>query len=126
FLWWTGLPAALVFAWWRTRRQTRLRKPLLAGLVAGLLAWLALGGMLSLLQRAAPPLPDVAAATLDGAPVRLSDRASKPVVLNLWATWCPPCRREMPVFADAVERYPGVDIVLLNQGEDAATVRNFL
>src|SRR5690606_707425 len=66
FLWWTGLPAALVFAWWRTRRQTRLRKPLLAGLVAGLLAWLALGGMLSLLQRAAPPLPDVAAATLDG------------------------------------------------------------
>lgn len=126
FLWWTGLPAALVFAWWRTRRQTRLRKPLLAGLVAGLLAWLALGGMLSLLQRAAPPLPDVAAATLDGAPMRLSDRASKPVVLNLWATWCPPCRREMPVFADAVERYPGVDIVLLNQGEDAATVRNFL
>lgn len=126
FLWWIGLPAALAFTWWRTRRQTRLRRPVFAGLVAGLLAWFALTGTLSLLQRSAPPRPDIAAATLDGAPVRLAERSGKPVVLNLWATWCPPCRREMPVFADAAQRYPGLDIVLLNQGEDAATVRNFL
>ena len=45
------LPAALAFTWWRTRRQTRLRRPVFAGLVAGLLAWFALTGTLSLLQR---------------------------------------------------------------------------
>ena len=126
FLWWIGLPAALAFTWWRTRRQTRLRRPVFAGLVAGLLAWFALTGTLSLLQRSAPPLPDIPAATLDGAPVRLAERSGKPVVLNLWATWCPPCRREMPVFEDAVQAYPGVRFVLLNQGEDAATIGDYL
>ena len=46
-----GLLAALAFTWWRTRRQTRLRRPVFAGLVAGLLAWFALTGTLSLPSR---------------------------------------------------------------------------
>ena len=125
FLWWTGLPVALAFSWWRTRKQTRLRRPLLIGIAAGLLTWLAASGVLTLL-RPASPLPNVAASTLDGEPVALADRTGRPVVLNLWATWCPPCRREMPVFEDAAKRHPGVEFVLLNQGEDAATVRDFL
>ena len=126
FLWWIGLPAALAFAWWRSAGQPRLRTPLLAGIAAGMLAWFALGATLALLQRSAPPLPDIAVVTLDGSHARLDASAGKPVVLNLWATWCPPCRREMPVFEDAVQAYPGVRFVLLNQGEDAATISDYL
>lgn len=126
FLWWIGLPAALAFVWWRSAGQPRLRTPLLAGIAAGMLAWFALGATLALLQRSAPPLPDIAVVTLDGSHARLDASAGKPVVLNLWATWCPPCRREMPVFEDAVQAYPGVRFVLLNQGEDAATISDYL
>lgn len=126
FLWWIGLPAALAFVGWRSAGQPRLRTPLLAGIAAGMLAWFALGATLALLQRSAPPLPDIAVVTLDGSPARLDASAGKPVVLNLWATWCPPCRREMPVFEDAVQAYPEVHFVLLNQGEDAATISNYL
>lgn len=126
FLWWTGLPAALAFAWWRTAKHAALRKPVLAGIVAGMLAWLAFNGTLALLQRAAPPLPDVALTTLDGAPARLADFGGRPVVINLWATWCPPCRREMPVFEDAQSRYPDVAFLLVNQGEDRDTIAGYL
>lgn len=42
------------------------------------------------------PLPDVALVNLDGSTARLSDYRGRLVVLNLWATWCEPCRREMP------------------------------
>lgn len=45
---------------------------------------------------AGEPLPDVVLAGLDGVNARLSDYRGKLVVLNLWATWCEPCRREMP------------------------------
>lgn len=126
FLWRIGLPAAIAFTWWRSARQGRLRKPLFAGIAAGLLAWFALNGTLALLQRSVPSLPDIATRTLDGIPTTLDASAGRPIVLNLWATWCPPCRREMPAFEDAAQRYPGIDFVLLNQGEDAATIREFL
>ena len=44
------------------------------------------------------PAPDFFLRTLNGRSVRLSDYRGKTVVLNFWASWCPPCRREMPDF----------------------------
>jgi len=46
--------------------------------------------------------------------------------LNMWATWCPPCRREMPVIERAQAAYPDVSFVLVNQGEDLQTIQRFL
>lgn len=47
------------------------------------------------------PAPDFALTTKDGSVVRLSDLRGKSVVLNFWASWCGPCREEMPEFEEA-------------------------
>jgi thiol-disulfide isomerase/thioredoxin len=48
------------------------------------------------------------------------------MVVNLWATWCPPCRREMPVLAAAQKQETGVSFVFVNQGEEGSTAQRYL
>jgi thiol-disulfide isomerase/thioredoxin len=126
FVWWIGILVAVAYIWRRTRSARALRGPVLAGVMVGVLAWAVAGGVLALLLRAAPPLPDLQLATLDGHPVALSNYTGRPIVLNLWASWCPPCRREMPVFEQAQTAFPDVTFVLINQGESAKQARAFL
>ncbi|MCV2217275.1 prolipoprotein diacylglyceryl transferase family protein [Thauera sp. Sel9] len=126
FTWWIGVVAALLFVWWRSRTMSVLRIPVVAGITAGVLGWFAGGGMLTLLHQSGPPLADVQVSTLDARPLGLSAYAGRPVVLNLWASWCPPCRREMPVFAQAQQDFPQVAFVMLNQGESAQQALAFL
>ena len=60
------------------------------------------------------PAPDFAVESLDGEVLRLSDYRGKIVVLNFWASWCEPCRREMPEFEAAYqERLADDDFVVL-------------
>jgi cytochrome c biogenesis protein CcmG/thiol:disulfide interchange protein DsbE len=69
--------------------------------------------------------PDFTLQTIDGQAITLSDFVTddKPVVLNFWATWCPPCRVEMPFFESASHLYDGeVAILGLNQAESAETM----
>jgi peroxiredoxin len=49
--------------------------------------------------------PDFALTDLQGHTVKLSDLRGKAVVLNFWATWCPPCKQEIPWFVDLQKRY---------------------
>src|SRR3546814_7660724 len=77
-------------------------------------------------QQAAPSLPDLQLVTLEERPAHLSSYMGTPVVLNLWATWCPPCRREMPVLEQAQTAFPDVAFVLINQGESAQQANMFL
>jgi thiol-disulfide isomerase/thioredoxin len=63
-----------------------------------------------------------------GEPQRLLDHRGRPVILNFWATWCPPCRAEMPSLQRAHEMVAeeGISVIAINVGEDAETVSRFL
>jgi len=126
FDWWIGLPAAVVFVLWKSRHARALRRPALMGIAAGMLAWAAAQGTLATLQRATPSLSALQLEGMDGAAVSFDKPIGKPVVLNLWASWCPPCRREMPILAQAQANYSGVVFLMVNQGEQAPTVQHFL
>ncbi len=126
FTWWAGVLTGMVFILWRTRARQALRRPALAGVLAGVVVWLASGAVLEQMHRSAPPLPELALTTLDGQPIHLAAYKGRPVVLNLWASWCPPCRREMPVFEQAQKAVPDIAIVMVNQGESAQQAGNFL
>lgn len=125
YYWWVGVPATIAFVWWRTRSMSVPRRPIYVGVLAGVVAWFAGGAVFSQLYES-PRLPDVQLVTLDGKPIALRSYEGKPMVVNLWASWCPPCRREMPVLEKAQSEFPGVGIVLINQGESAQLARAFL
>ncbi len=58
--------------------------------------------------------PDFVVGMFDGTQVRLSELRGKVVLLNFWATWCPPCRAELArVGTDVIERFAGRDFVFL-------------
>lgn len=73
------------------------------------------------------PAPDFRLPDLQGRPFRLADQRGKVVFLNLWATWCPPCRDEMPSMERLHRRLAGRDfvVVAVSEDDDEAAVRAF-
>ena len=69
------------------------------------------------LLRDPAPAPDMAARTIDGRHIRLSDLRGKVVLLNFWATWCPPCRAEVPDLVRLQEKYQD-SLVIVGISED--------
>lgn len=74
------------------------------------------------------PAPDLSLTDLDGKPVSLVDYRGQVVLVNLWATWCPPCREEMPTLVDFYNKYRSLGFVLIaiDQGETAELVKPFV
>ena len=121
-----GIVAALTTGAWFAWRRTAIRKPLLGAVAAGGLVLL-LGAAITLAPRGeSAPIPALTLSGLDGRPVELASLAGKPVVINLWASWCPPCRREMPVLRQAQLSHPEITFVFANQGETAEAVRKYM
>lgn len=72
--------------------------------------------------------PDFTVTLLDGSQFRLSDHLAvdgRPVFLNLWASWCPPCRAEMPDLSSAAQRHPDVLFLGIAVEDDPAAARIF-
>jgi thiol-disulfide isomerase/thioredoxin len=64
---------------------------------------------------------------LEGNPVALSEYAGKPMLINFWATWCPPCLEEMPLLQTYAERYAEeMTILAINAGENESLVRAYV
>jgi thiol-disulfide isomerase/thioredoxin len=64
--------------------------------------------------------------TLDCGFRSIRDFEDRPVVINLWATWCPPCRRELPMMARMAAERQDVPFLFINQGKSADKVRSYL
>lgn len=74
------------------------------------------------------PAPDFTLPVLDGTTITLSDLKGQVVLINIWATWCPPCRVEMPVIQATYEQYrdQGFTVLAVDLQEDPATVEAFM
>jgi peroxiredoxin len=125
----------------KTSQKTKLLPIILAGL--GIIALIAVGLILNTNQGEAigsidiltfppvevnQPAPGLTLFDLDGNEVSLSDFQGEVVLLNNWATWCPPCREEMPEFKAYYDKYKdqGFQIVAVEAGEPENEVRNFV
>jgi thiol-disulfide isomerase/thioredoxin len=124
-----GIPVALAFALFLAVRRTSLRRPLAVAaavaLVGSVVAQGVTRGLTGASRQGVPPVEVTRLA--DGATVKLAKQgAGQPRVINLWATWCPPCREEMPLLEHARQTHPEIAFQLVNQREGSRTVRDFL
>ncbi|MDD4875718.1 MAG: redoxin domain-containing protein [Dehalococcoidales bacterium] len=72
--------------------------------------------------------PDFQLQNLEGQTISLSNLRGNPILINFWATWCPPCRSEMPHIQDIYEEWSDTELVLLviNIGENSSKVEDFM
>ncbi len=125
FLAWPGLVASTVAAIFWAARHRQARRALCISATCGLALWTV--GHYALATEPQPlTLPNTPLFTADGQRVTLADYTGKPLIINLWASWCPPCRREMPALQAAQERYNSATFLFVNLGESHDTVTAFL
>lgn len=109
----------------RSRAMAGVLAALCATLLAGCEANGAGGGV-----AIGEPVPAYAAPTLEGDSLALADLQGSPVLLNLWATWCGPCREEMPDLQALHEDYRAAGLrvvgVSIDQASAGGAVRTFL
>jgi thiol-disulfide isomerase/thioredoxin len=122
----TGLIVGVAWLAWQGWRSPVLRRPLAISGVAGIAFYLAATLATGLGQ--SRELPSLVLTELDGgASLTLAQAArGRPLVVNLWASWCGPCRQEMPLLAAAQQRESTVGFLFVNQGETASDVRAYL
>jgi peroxiredoxin len=99
------------------------------GLLLALALFLAAcSGGQSAMPKVGQAAPDLTVTSLDGATIKLSELRGKVVLLNFWATYCDPCRAEMPamekVYKEVVDK--GGTVVAVDQKESGATVSKFV
>jgi cytochrome c biogenesis protein CcmG/thiol:disulfide interchange protein DsbE len=81
-----------------------------------------------LLEEATKKLSELNLLTLDGKEVKLSDYKGKVVLINFWASWCPPCKEEMPILEKVYQKYNDKNFVILavNMDTSEGAMKEFL
>ncbi|WP_434672458.1 prolipoprotein diacylglyceryl transferase family protein [Pseudomonas sp. R1-15] len=125
FLAWPGIIVLLVAALLWAHRRPALRRPLGFSVGSGLLFWLVATMSLTIYEQGTR-LPEIELRNAEGETVNLADYQGGPLVINLWATWCPPCRREMPVLEEAQKQRPDLTFLFVNQAESMQSVSTYL
>ncbi|MEX5744528.1 prolipoprotein diacylglyceryl transferase family protein [Massilia sp. X63] len=120
-----GFAAAVVIGTLLAWRRAEQRAAIVIAVWAAIFIWIGGNGLLRMANER-QVLPGVTLTDLDGRAVPLASFAGKPMVVNLWASWCPPCRREMPALGKAQREASDLNFVFVNQGEDSAAVRAYL
>lgn len=121
-----GVAAGALYSAWVGYQQPRARRAIAAIGSAALIAWYLPTGLLSPAPTSAGVnLPQLVLSDLNGREVALAD-SSLPTIVNVWASWCPPCRRELPLLSEAAQANDDVRIMLINQRETVTTVRSYL
>lgn len=122
----TGVAVAALWTLAAGWRLPQMRRALWVSAVIAGLGWA--GARETLARGAQTPLPDVPLIDVaTGQTQTLTQLAAgRPMVVNLWATWCGPCRAEMPALAEAQRRHPEAVFVFANQGERPERVRAYL
>lgn len=77
-------------------------------------------------QRVGDTLPDFSVTDIPGSIVTPANFAGKPLLLNFWATWCPPCQEELPLFQSAAKAVPELQVFLVNTGETLEQAKRYL
>lgn len=127
FDFWAGLIGGAIMLLWEIMRRRKLATALVITSLIGLGIFLGLKGWQQYQYGDADFVPEVQLLTMDNRAVWLHrEYRGEPLVVNLWATWCPPCVREMPLLEDAQATWPEVNFVTVNQGESVAFIENFL
>ncbi len=135
---WAGVVLGLAYAIWRLRRRAdgqhqAYLKVLATGYGLGVSLLLGLFLVLSLAQRPGvlrpgDVVPDFSMETLEGVKVQFANPPGRAVILNFWATWCPPCRREMPLLDSVQKEYSSRDLMIVgvNLSEPRERVADYI
>lgn len=108
-------------------RRDLLKIVILIGVVVAVAgAWALTRGEVKVGPLLGQEAPDFRLEDLDGEEVHLHALRGQPVYLNFWATWCPPCRWEMPFILSLQEDNPDVSVLAINVNEPVSKAREFL
>jgi thiol-disulfide isomerase/thioredoxin len=120
-----GVVAGALLLLWVVMRRVQSRRAAILAALAGVFSWSIATAFAGTGSESAS-LPAVSVVDMNGKLQTLARNDGKPLVVNLWASWCAPCRSEMPVLAQAQREFVGVDVAFVNQGESRATVSDFV
>ena len=114
---WAALALAAVYVWVLWLRKRDIFKPLGWAVLVFAVMFGGGGALVQSLASGSQTLPALSLVALDAKTHQLDQFKGKPVVINLWASWCAPCVREMPALREAQQRYPQVQFLWVNQQE---------